>query len=119
MYLGNCTLLYGAPGCRVSFLAVHIDSCNTNSLMGWVSDYADRYRLPLWITEWSCQAASFGRPLADHLSYMTAALPLLDASPLVFRYAWMAARSANRGLVQDVARGGTTLTALGEAYNNL
>ena len=50
---------------------------------------------------------------------MTAALPLLDASPLVFRYAWMAARSANRGLVQDVAGGGTTLTALGEAYNNL
>lgn len=50
---------------------------------------------------------------------MTAALPLLDASPLVFRYAWMAARSANRGLVQDVAGGGTTLTALGEAYNSL
>ena len=46
-YLGNCTLLYGAPGCRVSFLAVHIYSCNTNSLMGWVSYYADRYRLPL------------------------------------------------------------------------
>lgn len=42
--------------------------------------------------------------------------PLLDAADYVYRYAWMSASSANRGLVTGSA-GAQTLTAVGEAYN--
>jgi len=46
-------------------------------------------------------------------------LPALDASPIVFRYAWMSARGDVRALLGNDADGKSELTALGHLYNIL
>jgi len=119
-FLGNCTLMYGASGCRLSFMAAHIYSCTTSSMMNWISWWYGRYNLPIWISEFSCNDGATNRSVADNLKYMTDVLPLLDAHPAVYRYAWMTARDTrgSRSLVQD-GPGGMSLTVLGQAYNAL
>lgn len=70
---------------------------------------------PLCAAEFSCGDGAQGKPMSAHLAYMKEVLPLLDAAPFVYRYAWMSARNSLRGLV--TANG--TLTELGVAFNTL
>ena len=72
----------------------------------------------MWLTEFSCGDHADGKPTSDHLAYMRAVLPLLDAADFVYRYSWMSARdsSGKRGLLETVD-GKARLTELGEVYN--
>jgi len=115
-FFGNCTALYGAKGCQVSHVAVHDYSCNAATTMAYLKTVHERYKMPVWLTEFSCGDGAAGKPTADHIAYLKEVLPLLDAADFVYRYAWMSASSANRGLVAGTA-GAQVLTAVGKAYN--
>jgi hypothetical protein len=115
-FFGNCTKLYGPRGCQVAHVAVHDYSCDAQQTMAYLTSVHARYKLPVWLTEFSCGDGAQHKPTADHIKYMREVFPLLDAAPFVYRYAWMSAGSANRGLVNGSA-GAQTLTAVGEAFN--
>ena len=58
----------------------------------------------------------------DHIKFMKAVLPLLDAADYVMRYSWMAAKDSSglRNLVEPVSSGSTAhrLTELGRIWNS-
>lgn len=120
-FFGNCTELYGSSGCRVQHLATHDYSCDAATTLAYLQRLHDRYKLPVWLTEFSCGDGAAKRPEKDHLAFMQAVLPKLDAAAFVYRYAWMSANDANglRGLVKTDATGAQVLTELGAAYNAL
>ena len=120
-FFGNCTALYGPKGCRISHLAVHDYSCDAANTMSYLKSVHDRYKLPVWLTEFSCGDGADAKPTSQHLAYMKEILPLLEAAPFVFRYAWMSARDSKglRGLVEVAPDGSQRLTVLGEAYNTI
>lgn len=121
-FFAECKSLYGPRGCNISALAVHDYSCDADTTMTYLRTVHERYTdadgqpLPVWLTEFSCGDGAQNRPEADHVAYMKAVIPLLDAAPYVERYAWMSAVSANRGL-WDASTG--ELTAVGKLYNSL
>ena len=116
-FFGNCTALYGAKGCQIAHLATHDYSCDAPTTLAYLKELHDLFKLPVWLTEMSCGDGAANKPMADHLKYMRAVFPLLDAADFVFRYAWMSARSANRGLVDNAT--GTKLTPVGELFVSL
>lgn len=73
------------------------------------------------MTEFSCGDGAQHSPTKDHIAFMKAIVPLLDAAPFVARYAWMSARDGNglRGLVEVGSDGKPQLTELGQLYNSL
>lgn len=115
-FFAACKSQYGAGGCAgISRLAVHWYGCTPDETLSYLKFMHDRYGLPVWLTEFSCGDGAQGKPQADHLKYMKAVVPLLDAAPFVERYAWMSARSANRGLVDSSGK----ITPVGELYNTV
>jgi hypothetical protein len=115
-FFGNCTALYGPSGCKVSHVAVHDYSCDAKTTMAYLTTVHERYKMPVWLTEFSCGDGAQKKPTSAHLAYMKEIFPLLDAAPFVYRYAWMSANSDFRGLVTGSA-GAQTLTVVGEAFN--
>lgn len=49
-FFANCTALYGAPGCRISHLAVHDYSCDAKTTLAYLEQMNKRYGLPVWLT---------------------------------------------------------------------
>ena len=50
-------------------------------------------RRPVWLTEFNCGDGAAPQPLANqsaanHMRFLRAALPLLEAAPFVHRYSW-------------------------------
>jgi hypothetical protein len=115
-FFGNCSALYGARGCQIAHLATHDYSCDATKTLAYLKELHDLFSLPVWLTEMSCGDGADAKPMADHLAYMRAVFPMLDSAYFVYRYAWMSARSANRGLVDS---NGTTLTPVGELFVSL
>jgi hypothetical protein len=118
-FFANCTELYGPTGCNISVLAVHDYDCNPQSTLDYLTFLSTRYKLPIWLTEFSCGDGKEDAPMSAQLSFMQLILPLLDAAPFVERYAWMSAHSANRSLVTAGPDGNAMLTPVGELYNTL
>ena len=118
-FFGNCTALYGASGCRISYLATHDYSCSPASTLAYLKQLYDRYGYPVWLTEFSCGDHADGRPTSAHIAFMREVLPLLDAADYVYRYAWMSTHDASgmRGLVELNAAGRVQLTELGKIWN--
>ena len=117
-FFSNCTHLYGPAGCQITHVAVHDYSCTPSTTMAYLESIHARYGMPVWMTEFSCGDGAQNKPMSDHLAYMKAIFPLLDAAPYVYRYAWMSGKSANRGLLQG-APGAQTLTPVGELFKSL
>eukprot|EP01062_Namystynia_karyoxenos_P002055 TRINITY_DN1070_c0_g2_i1.p2 TRINITY_DN1070_c0_g2~~TRINITY_DN1070_c0_g2_i1.p2 ORF type:complete len:298 (+),score=78.38 TRINITY_DN1070_c0_g2_i1:78-896(+) len=121
-FFGNCSQLYGKEGCRISHLATHCYSCNSNHTMEYLQSLYDLFGLPIWLTEFSCQAGGRNETQVRHLEYMKEIVPILDASPIIYRYAWMAGLDHdhdpehNRGLFNKTT---DQLTELGRVYNSL
>jgi hypothetical protein len=118
-FFGNCSKLYGAGGCNISHVAVHDYSCTAAETMAYLSSIHDLFQLPVWLTEFSCGDGAQNKSMAKHLAYMKEIVPLLDAAPFVYRYAWMSASSANRGLIATAADGTQSLTPVGALYKSL
>ena len=66
-FFGNCTALYGPSGCQVTHVAVHDYSCDAKTTMSYLSAVHDRYKMPVWLTEFSCGDGAANKPTADHL----------------------------------------------------
>jgi len=115
-FFGNCSELYGSQGCKVFYVAVHDYSCKPQETMDYLKKVYHRYQKPVWLTEFSCGDGAANKPLEDHLEYMKAVLPLLDAAPYVFRYAWMSIKSPNRGLILNNGPN-QTLSPVGHYYS--
>ena len=95
--------------------AVHPYFCDTSQTMAALQAAHDRYKLPLWLTEFACGFGSQGSTADQHLAYMKAVVPLLEASPLVDRYYWMQS-SGGTHPARNLVDASGVLTPLGEAY---
>jgi hypothetical protein len=113
-FFGNCT------NCRVDFLATHYYGCETAGLSAYL-DSLQKYKLPVWLTEFNCGGSPANASEAKHAAYMQVAIPLLESRSDVVRYSWMAGRNAHTPgsqLFQTVG-GNAVPTALGHLYLTL
>jgi hypothetical protein len=117
-FFEECKSLYGPTGCNISYVAVHDYSCDPPTTMSYLQEINQRYNLPVWMTEFSCGDGAAKRPTKDHIAFMKQIVPLLDAAPYVFRYAWMSCRDNSNNLRGLVSSDGQ-LTELGQLYNSL
>jgi len=100
--------------CRVDYVAVHWYNCDTDSLQSYLGQFK-QFGRPIWLTEFAC-AYGGDRSVAGQEKYMRAALPVLEADPDVFRYAWFSASPIPEAQLIDPSGG---LTHLGEVYVSL
>ena len=135
-WFGNCTQLYGAHGCRFDFVAVHYYECwgNTSAsaeqasveMMSFLDSVYAIFKKPLWLTEFNCGDGSgptANQPPANHLRFMKAALPKLEAAPQVHRYSWFfdepgRVASLTSRVGDDPETGPLQLTELGQYYDS-
>merc|ERR1712186_185149 len=75
------------------FIAMHDYIGNVTGMMHRISAAAKRYNRKVWVTEWAILDWGHPPPRTAMDAFMTEALPLLDASDDVFRYAWFSARN--------------------------
>lgn len=104
------------PGCQVDYIAMHWYACTPSALTSYVQQFESMWTQPLWLTEFACTDSS-GKALSEpqQETYMQAVLPLLEADPRVFRYAWFTGRSTG-GSPWDLLGADGTLTPLGQIY---
>lgn len=97
-FFSNCT------ACRVDFVAVHWYECDgsteasaeksAESMMSFLAAVWASFSKPIWLTEFNCgDGDPADNPLANqtkenHLRFMKAALPKLEAAEHVTRYSW-------------------------------
>jgi hypothetical protein len=114
--------LAACPGCRVDYIAVHAYYCDLPSLRAYLEGNTDaggslqgfvQFGKPVWLTEFSCDKS---HSVADQKAYMQAAVPYLEGSPNVMRYAWFSASGIPNG---EIANGDGSLTDLGATYVGL
>lgn len=114
--------IFWLTGCRISMIALHDYSCNTKSLLSYLSAVHQRYGLPIWLTEFACGDRNAKRPLHDQLSFMQEVVPELEKAAFVQRYAWMSARQRPgdyRALLANYHNGTAYVTELGKLYTSL
>lgn len=99
--------------CRVDYVAIHGYFDNVAGLSWYLGEAKSRYDLPIWLTEFNRSPGD----AAAQLEFMKQAIPLLEADPMVFRYAWFMARSTVTQINLLTSDG--NLTDLGVAYTTL
>nr|WP_255216743.1 glycoside hydrolase family protein [Pseudenhygromyxa sp. WMMC2535] len=99
--------------CRIDAIAVHWYACDGPALEWYLGEMA-QYGKPIWLTEFSCGDGD-DLSLETQLTYMADALAILEADPLVERYAWFAGRTEVIPNVSLLGADGE-LTELGELY---
>jgi hypothetical protein len=105
-------------GLRVDFIALHwygwnAGSCTpTANLLEDYIKWAEQWKKPLWITEWSChlQSADVTR------AFFAGALAMFKRHPLVERYAWFLSRSTGEFAGAALLDANGNPTALGQDY---
>jgi hypothetical protein len=105
-------------GLRVDFIAVHwygwtAGSCTpTANLLEDYIKWAEQWKKPLWITEWSChlQSADVSR------AFYNGAIAMFKRHPLVERYAWFLSRSTGEFAGAALLDASGNPTALGQDY---
>jgi len=104
-------------GCRVDYVAFHWYACTPEALEFALEGY-EAYGLPVWLTEFSClDQADISMPVQD--AYMREAVPILEADPQVFRYAWFIGRSYPEVESYNLFDAPGERTALGDTYVSL
>lgn len=76
-FFANC------QGCRVDYLATHMYKCHPETVMDYLKDLYQRYRLKIWLTEFACP---FSTDPEEELKYMKQLIPRLEAADYVFRF---------------------------------
>ncbi|KAK7107696.1 uncharacterized protein [Littorina saxatilis] len=112
-FLQNC------PQCRLDYVATHLYWCDPHREMAFLQRLYDRYHKKIWITEFACP---YKQSLEDQLNYMKTILPLLEASPIVYRYSWFISRWEGDWFIAQNAsllhQHSSTPTPLGQYYLN-
>jgi hypothetical protein len=108
--------------CQVDYIAAHWYACDKPALQTALARYA-KYNKPLWVTEFSCldtlTDAGSAAAEAQEEQYMQDAVAVLEADPMVFRYAWFTGRFAKEPAVDLLGAGSGVLTPLGQKYISL
>jgi hypothetical protein len=106
-------------GCQVDYVAMHWYACTKAALTTTLAKYEQQFGKPLWVTEFSCLDEPNRVNDAGELAYMKEAVAVLEADPMVFRYAWFSGRFANTPVVNLLAPASGQLTPLGQQYVTL
>jgi hypothetical protein len=104
-------------GYRIDFLALHWygDCCSTDGLENFL-DYYDAFRMPMWLTEWSC----YEQDMAANTAFLNSIIPVLESFERLERYAWYSNRTTSESYQGSALFDSTgTLTPAGELYINL
>ena len=129
-FLAHCDDTPGCDKSKIKYIAFHDYGGSVSKLLSRANGLMKRYGKPTWVTEiainkWArkhgavCDDCHITRSMQD--SYMKEALPALDRSPAVHRYAWYASRDKPR---TDINNGNLlvwnkvtpTLTSTGKVY---
>ncbi|HVX94654.1 MAG TPA: glycoside hydrolase family protein [Polyangia bacterium] len=94
-------------GCRVDYVAVHWYNCDGASLKSYLAQFK-QFNRPIWVTELAC-AYGGDATTAGQEKYMREAVPILEADPDVFRYAWFSADSLPAAKLLDATGAPTPL----------
>jgi RNA polymerase sigma factor (sigma-70 family) len=112
-----------ARGYRIDFIALHwygsdFSAAAVGHLRGYIEKVYDRYKLPIWLTEYALISFSGGvrYPTQDQqVAFVRNSTTMLQSLSFVERYAWFAlpsGKSGDTGLYSS----GTTPTGVGVAY---
>ncbi|GAB3932412.1 glycoside hydrolase family protein [Micromonospora vulcania] len=113
-----------ARGYRVDFIALHWyggDFTTTNAvnqLKSYLSAVHNRYKLPIWLTEFALIDFSNGVRFpsqAQQAAFLTAATRMLSGLSWLHRYAWFGLPATDKDQT-GLFRTGSTATAVGRAY---
>jgi hypothetical protein len=104
--------------CKVDYIAAHWYACTKSALSNYLQQYESKYHKPIWLTEFSClDDATITE--AKEEQYMRDAVALLEADPMVFRYAWFTGRFAQQPAIDTLGATSGALTPLGKQYVTL
>ncbi|RIV39749.1 glycoside hydrolase family protein [Micromonospora radicis] len=112
-------------GLRVDFIALHWYGSDfgdeaANHLMQYVRAVHERYRLPIWVTEFGLIDFSQGRPRhptpQQLVTFIGKATAALEATPYVERYAWFALPAIGEHAPHGLYHVNGTATEAGAAY---
>lgn len=109
---------------RVDFICMHwYGGKNPQSLLDKIKQTYDKYKKPIWITEFAVADWNAATPAdnkytpAEILAFMKEVLPKLEELPYVHKYAWFNANTDNAALCSSVLFDeNDNLTPLGEFY---
>ncbi len=107
-FLAACT------SCQIDYIAVHIYTTKGTYFQNILSQYESTYTQPVWVTEFANLGSTASA--SDELTFMQEVLPILEADPRVFRYAWFSGRFSQQPSLDVLDTGSGDLTALGQAY---
>ncbi|KAB1946750.1 hypothetical protein F8271_06105 [Micromonospora sp. ALFpr18c] len=111
-------------GYRVDFIALHwyggdFATANAvNQLRSYLQAVHDRYRLPVWLTEFALIDFSNGVRFpsqTQQAAFLTAATKMLGGLSWLHRYAWFGLPASDKDQT-GLFRTGSTATAVGRAY---
>ena len=116
-WLPNFMTQVAAKNLRVDFIAVHwygwdSGSCNDTSALEGKIKWAEQWKKPIWITEWSCRLQS----VDVDKKFLSDALVMLKKHPLVVRYAWFLSRSTGDFVNAALLDGDGKATGIGSEY---
>ncbi|MGQ5264509.1 glycoside hydrolase family protein [Micromonospora sp. ZYX-F-536] len=111
-------------GYRVDFIALHwyggdfTTTSAVNQLRSYLQAVHDRYRLPIWLTEFALIDFSNGVRFpsqAQQAAFLTAATRMLSGLTWLHRYAWFGLPATDKDQT-GLFRTGSEATAVGRAY---
>ncbi len=115
-----------ARGYRVNFITVHWygGDFSTGPAVQQLESYLraiyDRYRLPIWVTEFALADYGGSTPTfpteAKQAAFMTAAASMLDGLPYLQRYAWFALPTSAGSGTTGLFNPGPAATEVGRAF---
>jgi len=105
---------------RMDHMCLHQYTYSAAAMNGTINAMYRDYKRPIWINEFACPP--FKNCTAEHqLAFMKSALPVLEQSPYVFRYAWFVNRDNRPSPKGDDSLhvvNSSSLTPLGEFYRS-
>lgn len=112
-------------GYRVDFITMHwygsdFSDAATGHLKSYIQAVYNRYRLPIWLTEYALikftDAGSVYPSDAQQAAFVKKSTAMLQSLSYVERYAWFALPTPDGKQGTGLYRNGTTPTAAGRAY---
>ena len=109
---------------RVDFITLHwygsdFSDAAAGQFMGYVKAVHDRYKLPIWVTEYGLMNFT-GSPKFPNTEQITrfikSSTAQMDAAPYVERYAWFSLPAVGDSVDYGLYRDATTPTEAGKAY---
>ncbi len=79
--------------CRVDYLAVHAYMGNVASVEAYLSQFYERYQLPIWLTEFNLSTGDNDETLEDQMDFLAELTRWLEAQDYIDRYAWFIGRT--------------------------